>query len=70
MILSEFDHAVYHIDGELNYFADLTTRWAVSKLRRLVMVTNTTPDVDGNDQHLSDFVGASQNDLSEVEKKR
>jgi hypothetical protein len=70
VILSEFDYAVYHIDGELNYFADLMTRWAVSKLRRLVTAPVSTPDADDNEQHHIDLVKASQADLSEVEKKR
>jgi hypothetical protein len=68
--LSEFDCTVYHIDGELNYFADLMTRWAVSKLRRLETGLVSTPDADDNEQHLIDLVKASQPDLSEVEKKR
>jgi hypothetical protein len=70
VILSEFDYAVYHIDGELNYFVDLMTRWTVSKLRRLVLAPVSTPDADDNEQHLIDLVKASQADLSEVEKKR
>jgi RNase H-like domain found in reverse transcriptase len=63
VILSEFDYAVYPIDGELNYFADLKTRWAVSKLRRLVTAPVSTPDADDNEQHLIDLVKASQADL-------
>jgi hypothetical protein len=70
VILSEFDYAVPHIDGELNYFADLMTRWAVSKLRRLVTAPVSTPDADDNEQHLIDLVRKSQADLSEVQRKR
>jgi RNase H-like domain found in reverse transcriptase/Integrase zinc binding domain len=69
-ILSEFDYAAYHIDGKLNYFADLMTRWAVSKLQRQVTAPVSTPDADVNEQQLIDLVKASQADLSEVEKKR
>jgi hypothetical protein len=70
VILSEFDYAVYHIDSELNYFADLMTRWAVSRLQRLVTAPVSTPDADDNEQYLIDLVKASQADLCEVEKKR
>jgi hypothetical protein len=70
VILSKFDYAVYHIDGELNYFADLMTRWGVSKRRRLVTAPVSTADADDNEQHLIDLVKAGQADLREVEKKR
>jgi hypothetical protein len=56
-VLWEFDYDVYHIQGELNLYADLMNRWSVSRILRLMVAPLSTPDIADEDlDHLMELV--------------
>jgi hypothetical protein len=71
VVLSEFDYDVYHIQGELNQFVDLMTRWSMSRIRILMVAPLSTPDVaDEDPDHLIELVKMAQQDMTQSERDR
>jgi Integrase zinc binding domain len=71
VVLSEFDYDIYHIQGGFNHFADLMTRWSVSRIRGLVMAPLSTPDAAGEEpDYLLELVEKPQKDMTRSEWDR
>jgi RNase H-like domain found in reverse transcriptase len=74
VVLSDFDYDVYHIQGEVNHFyhfADLMTRWSVSRIRRLAMTPLSTPEAVGEEpDYLMEKVKKAQQDMTQSERDR
>jgi RNase H-like domain found in reverse transcriptase len=71
VVLSEFDYDIYHIQGGLNHFADLMTRWSVSRIRGLVVAPLSTPDAAGEKpDYLLELVKRAQKDMTRSEWDR
>jgi RNase H-like domain found in reverse transcriptase len=71
VVLSEFDYDVYHVQGKLKHFADLMTRWSVSRIRRLMVAPLSTPDAaDEDPDYLMELVKKAQQDMTQSERAR